>query len=191
MAYPKYCEGNKPVTYALNTPITFEDKNEEGNQIAGMTGPRDLLHFPAGYEMAGAAGWILDNSFDYLEATTANGAVWFVPIQVYAGQKITEVEVQVTGANGSLGGALWLIEAQRGGTTISSQQIDPGGNIYHCAGGTAYGNVITYTKTIADPGLPMTCLADHYYYMWLQAGTNAATHDCRIWWYHVTAQFGN
>jgi len=185
MAYGKLAEGNEVWLSAKNGSVNFEDMNELQSQLKGMLGPRDLLLFPAGYE-GQITGWEWDNTFDYLEAATNDNAVWIVPIPVYAGQKLTEVEVQVTGTNASTGGALYFAEKIRGGTTVTSEQIDSGGNVYRCASGVAYANVVTYTKSLS-----ITCQADRYYFLWLEAGSDASTEDCRIWWYHVKAQFGN
>jgi hypothetical protein len=123
--------------------------------------------------------WHYHSSFAYMYCVINSDHTAF-PVCLPVGSEIRETGAVVTGANGSTAGDIYLNEYQIGGTLVTAHDISGVANPWD-TGGVAFGNAVTYTQTVAHADLPMVIKPMHYYFFMLESGSNAATHECRLW----------
>ncbi len=181
-------EGNRIQTFNSGSLVPHDTfMNEFQDQVRAMTGPRkyDLTLNGQGAGLSGTS-WAWNHAGGFWDnASSANELLSF-PIMLYAGQVITEIEIQISGAVGSTAGAADFAYGARGIAQTTAALTGATGNFWDTGG---VGTLSILTSTSAHAQLPKTVADDALYYIYIAGPTNASA--ARIYDVQVAAQFGN
>jgi hypothetical protein len=188
----KYAEGNRANPATTNTVISSSQHNGAEDQLAAMLGPRVLNLMSASPDTFGT-GWNITRTAGgggthTWQNSTDNSAYLWLDFSLYTGQKITSVEVVVSGATGATGGNLRFGYVSEGGNSVVTDMTGGESDPWD-TGGAAYGSATPYTLTTSP--LPLTITSGMEVYFELRAASNATTYTNYIWAARATVQFGN
>ena len=180
----KLVEGDRIFTAAAAATAGSGNINELQDQLIKIVEARHRMLWPQGREIGGGTAWQLNSAEVYLGNSTSAANQFVVGLPLYVGQKITEVEVRVSGTSGQTGGNIDLYYGPRDTKSDNQVVVKAGPNPWDTGG---VGTLVTATKS----GLAIIVLADYAYYLRFKPATNVVGNENRIYDYRVEAQFGN
>jgi hypothetical protein len=181
-------DGARVFTAAAGGTALASEQNDLQDQLISGLAERERDWMFNGFNDPGNTTW---NSWQnlpqngYCLQTTHNSMILWVPFFLRVNEVLTEVSVSVTGLTGALGGSIDFVYGD--GAGVVAQAIDGGAANPWDTGGTAYGNLTTYTLSAAP--LPLTTPTDDKYAFKITSGTNSATHANYLWNCNVKTEF--
>lgn len=183
--YKSLFKGSRPYDAVEHLAVDHDDINEFQDQhIEAFTKKQIGLTYNGRVADTAVANWLdwqTDADVGYMSCAV-NNRVLIIPIPTEVGEEICEVEVQITGTVGALGGAAYYraYDSTTPGQTIVNLFV-PGDNAWD-TGGVAYANVDTYTEDETHGSLPLTVATGSHHFLMIVAPTNAAASPVRLWW---------
>ena len=175
-----FYEGNPAFVAVTNTAASSASINDMQNQLA-------LIHNETTTNITtNGNGPTRDHNFDFAwnavggyweNAGVANNLIVF-PIILPAGHVLTGIQAEVSGATGATAGTAMFGYTTKGGGPTEVALVGAAGNFWDTAG-TAYGNALTLTYTIAQAQLPKTITNGVLYYVYFSGPTSG--HAAYIW----------
>lgn len=184
-----YGAGSKVILAVTDVAVSSSKIDAADTELAALLGPREMNCLAQGYNNQANAAWNAwifvtsgGTSGGYWSSSTENNSKLYAPPLLYVGQTITSIDCLIAGLTGALGGACFFIHGDPTGT-LTVVDLDGVTNAWDTGGVT--------TTTAYNNATPITVTAGHVYFFYFAAGTNASTHECRIYDASVTAQFGS